>query len=109
MIDFHKDYFRHPLYMDKNWVIFKALGSRMISLWKLLSSVSKLEKRYKQNIIQNIPFGGDIFTQGGILILDRKGQLRYAHYENYGEELDFEEFEQVIQDIRSEVSSSSRP
>jgi hypothetical protein len=47
-------------------------------------------KRYNKNKINNVPFGGDIRTQGGVLIFDKQGELRYAYHENYGEELNLE-------------------
>ena len=39
---------------------------------------------YLQHNVENVPLGGDLWTQGGVLVLDRHGNLRYTYYENYG-------------------------
>jgi len=100
LIEFYDEYFHFPIYKDAKWDIFKAMGGRRIPLWKLLSTFPKMNKRYKQNNIKNVPFGGDIWTQGGVLIFDRKGRVRHVYYENYGEELNLDELRQAIQAIR---------
>mmetsp|Transcript_14355 Transcript_14355/g.28964 ORF Transcript_14355/g.28964 Transcript_14355/m.28964 type:complete len:90 (-) Transcript_14355:273-542(-) len=67
----------------------------------------RLMPRYKR---KNIPMrfeGGDRFVMGGVLIFDRKGNLRFAHEEVYGEELDMEVIKQAIAEIRGHSDQSS--
>jgi AhpC/TSA antioxidant enzyme len=88
--EFYREYFPFPIYQDEQWDAFKFLGRREISAWNLLAQVPRLVKRYHEKNIKNTAFGGDIFTQGGILLFDVTGKLRYVYYEQYGEELDVE-------------------
>lgn len=99
LLEFYQEYFHYPIYKDSNWDIFNAMGGRKIAPWRLMSSALQMAKRYKKRSIKNVPFGGDIWTQGGVLIFDKKGALRYVYYENYGEELDLDEFHRVIEAI----------
>ena len=106
LTDFYTDYFSFPLYKDNDWESFRFLGNRKISIWKLLRTAPYAQKRYNKKKIVNIPFGGDIFTQGGILLFDRKGNLQFVYYERYGDELDMEALRFAIREIQGESSSS---
>ena len=99
LVDFSSQHFPYPLYQDKDWDAFRFLGDRKVSIWKLLTSVPKMERRYKKKGIENVPFGGDIFTQGGVLLFNAAGQLKYVYYERYGDELDTDALRWAIQDI----------
>ena len=101
LLDFYQQYYRFPLFKDADWKIYKAMGGRKISFWKAITSIPRLEARYKKKGIPNIPFGGDIWTQGGVLIFDREGNLRHTIYEIYGEELNMDEIRDAIQDART--------
>lgn len=97
LLDFYNQYFHYPIYKDDKWDIFtKILGNRKISIWKLLYMIPTLERRYSSKKIINIPFGGDIYTQGGILIFDANYQLRHIHYENYSELYNIDDIKQSI-------------
>ena len=96
--DFYTKYFQFPIYKDEKRDMYKFLGNRKISTWQLLKLQGKLNKRYAQKQIENIPFGGDIFTQGGILIFDAYKRLQYVYYERYGDELDTNAIGYAIQD-----------
>ena len=87
---FHRKYFHFPLYRDDGeWSIFKnLLGDRKLTVWRMFQKAPALARRYSRKGIENIPFGGDLWTKGGILIFDRTGTLRFVYYEQYGDELD---------------------
>jgi hypothetical protein len=89
LLDFYADYFTFPIYKDHEQDSFRFLGNRKISVWRLLKAQPRLYQRYHKKGIKNVPFGGDIFTQGGVLLF-KKGQLRYVYYERFGDELDME-------------------
>jgi len=101
--EFYKEYFNFPIYKDEKCDTFRFLGDRKISPWQLLKIQPKLLKRYKDKNIKNIPFGGDIFTQGGVLLFDKSGQLRYVYYEKYGDELDVEALSAAIQECQQKT------
>ena len=44
----------------------------------------------------------DIWTQGGLLLFDKRGKLRFAYYESYGDELNIEEIRRAIRAIQEE-------
>ena len=107
LLDFYQQYYRFPLFKDEDWKIYNAMGGRKLSFFKALSLVPRLEARYKKKGIPNIPFGGDIWTQGGIMIFDREGNLRHTHYEKYGEELDIAEIRHAIREARKPIDAGS--
>ena len=100
LLEFYSDYFPFPLYQDDDWQLFTAMGKRQTSLWSLISNVPKLNNRYNEKGIHNIPFGGDLFTNGGLLIFDSQQRLRFVYFEKYGDELDMEAVEWAIEQAR---------
>mmetsp|Transcript_2272 Transcript_2272/g.5913 ORF Transcript_2272/g.5913 Transcript_2272/m.5913 type:complete len:345 (-) Transcript_2272:104-1138(-) len=103
MLYFYQTYFqRYLIHRDGQWETFQALGGRKISLYRLLRLVPRMEKRYKNNNIENIKFGGDIWTQGGVLVFDRQGELRHVHYEEYGNRLDTASIRTAIEKVQEE-------
>jgi thiol-disulfide isomerase/thioredoxin len=101
LLEFYREYFHYPIYKDEKWDLYKALGDRQIKVWNLLTQLPKMIQRLKQKNIKNVPFGGDMsLTQGGVLIFDRNGNLRYAYLENYGDELNLTEIKAAIEAAR---------
>lgn len=103
LLEFYQDYFRFPLYRDEKWLLYEELGNRRLSTWQLLASNPKLTRRFKKNNMKTKAFGGDCFTQGGILIFDKKRNLRFTYRENFGELLDMDTLRQAIQAARQPV------
>jgi hypothetical protein len=106
LLNFYDNYFRFPIYKDTKWDIYHAMGGRKISVWQALTKTSGLLKRWKQKNIVNDSTRGDIWTQGGVLIFDKHGELRYCFYENFGDEFDMDELRNAIQEARQSPSSS---
>ena len=108
VLEFRENHFRnYPLYLDEKWYVYKALGKRTLTLDVLKEGAMRLMPRYKR---KNIPMrfeGGDRFVMGGVLIFDRKGNLRFTYEEEYGEELDMNVIGQAIAEIRGNSDSSS--
>jgi hypothetical protein len=86
ILTFFADYFRFPIYKDEKWKTYKAMGDRKLSKMKLLKNFFAAKGRWAKKGIPNRLKGGDIWTEGGILLFKR-GKLRYAYEETYGEEL----------------------
>jgi AhpC/TSA antioxidant enzyme len=105
LVDLYSNYFRHPIYKDEKWRIYDAMGNRRIPVWKFLALYPKLTTLYKKEKVENVPFGGDLFTQGGILVFDKDGNLRYTYYEKYGEYFDPEHIKKVIEDAKQPLTS----
>ena len=109
LLKFYDLYFRHSIYKDDRWQVYKAMGGRTLSWPQLIAGSFRAEKRYKRKGIDNKKFGGDLHMQGGLLIFDKQGRLRYAYKEEYGEELDMEIVKQAIAEIRQSGSGEPRP
>lgn len=94
--NFYQKYFRKPIYRDKAWKIYKMMGNRKLSFFSLIKGHLKNLRRYKRKKIENVPFGGDLYTQGGVLIFDEFGDLQYAYDEVFGEELDIKAIQAAV-------------
>jgi AhpC/TSA antioxidant enzyme len=102
LLNFYEEYFNHPIYKDEKWHIFKKLlGDRKLTTIQLLRTYRKLTKRFKERKIMNRPLGGDIFTQGGVLIFDKSGMIRRIFYEIFTEDLEIEEMKTAIEQARN--------
>ena len=97
--NFYQNYFRNPVYRDEKWTIYKMMGNRKLSFFSLIRGHFKNLRRYKQKKIANVPFGGDLYTQGGLLVFDQFGELCYAYDEVFGEELDMNSVQAAIEGI----------
>jgi hypothetical protein len=100
LLDFYTDYFPFPLYKDEGWNLYRKLGNKKLSLWKMISRIPELDRRFKRKGIRNIPFGGDLFTQGGVLIFDKEAKLRFVYYESFGKELDMDAIQWAIKEAK---------
>jgi AhpC/TSA antioxidant enzyme len=107
LIGLYESYFRHPIYKDEKWRVYEAMGSRKMSVFKLVGKLPKLSSIYNKHKIENIPFGGDLLTQGGVLVFDRDGNLRYTFYERYGEFFDEAVLIQVIEESKKPMVSDT--
>jgi AhpC/TSA antioxidant enzyme len=92
LVDFVRDYFSFDLYRDEGLSLYSALGNRSIfsfttwNPWRWYQWLKNVSNRLQaKNITGN--FKGEGIVQGGILIFDRTGKLRFAYEEETGEEL----------------------
>jgi len=103
MLNFYQTYFgRYPLFKDQHWKTYKALGGRKISYVNFALRRPKMKRRYTKMNIENVFFGGDIWTQGGVLVFDRSGELRHVQYEEYGKRLNVDEIRTALQQIQTD-------
>ena len=87
ILTFYQRFFRNPIYKDEKWNVYKALGGRKISIWSSILGYLRSKKRFQA---KNIPLetsgnAGDSFVQGGVLIFDKHGDLRFAYNEEFKE------------------------
>ncbi|CAB9510638.1 family with sequence similarity 213, member [Seminavis robusta] len=103
LMEFYEDYFHHPIYKDAEWKIFRAMGGKKVSPFTILKRGASLFRRTKTKGIESkVTSGVDFWTKGGVLIFNRKGELKYTQYERFGKEFDMEAIRDAIQDIRAE-------
>ena len=107
ILDFYEKYFHHSIYKDPTWGIYKAMGARKISGLGLFKGLMNSFHRYKQKKIDYSLGKSDGWMQGGLLVFDKDGHLRYAYEENFGDELDLELLAAAVAEARSDTSGSS--
>jgi hypothetical protein len=102
LLEFRKDYYRFPVYSDEKWMLYKHMGDKILGVSKILKALmgSASKRHAKKNIVTRVTTKEDGRTQGGILILDQLGEVRYVYDENFGKELDIEAIRGAIQSIR---------
>jgi AhpC/TSA antioxidant enzyme len=99
LLDFYEKYFRFPLYKDAKWMVYKAMGNRKITMKSLMAGLLRSRGRYKKkNIDQTTK--GEGWLQGGLLIFDKNGVLRFGSEEHFGHEINIDELTAAIQQCR---------
>jgi hypothetical protein len=111
LYEFQKTYYPYPLYKDVEWAIYKAMGNRKIALttwnpWKLWKGYKALSQRLKEQKIDG-NLKGEGMIQGGILLFDAQGILRYAYEEEIGTPLDIKDIRAAYDALVQETASSS--
>jgi len=102
LLNFYNDYFKKPIYKDTKWNIYHALGNRKISFWEFLRKLIPQMKKYKKRNVVNQAYDpqGDVWTQGGVLLFNKAGQLKFVYYETFGESLDLDVIRNAIKEAR---------
>lgn len=106
LYEFYSVYFNFPLFRDESWDLFiRACGNRKLSIWSIIRAAPRLASRCIKKGIRTSPFGGDLFTQGGLLLFDKSQNLRFIYYEKFGEELDLEAIEWAIDQCKTPLDA----
>ena len=100
VIVFYDEYFRHTIYKDTKWGIYQALGGKKISFMRSLLGFLSSKKRFQKKGIQyNEKDLGDKWTQGGILLFNKHGELCYTYNEEF-KEFDMDLVAAAVAEIR---------
>lgn len=110
MLEFKSYYFPFPLYRDVERAVYSAMGNRKIALttwnpWRLWRGMKALGNRLQSKNIQG-NLKGEGLIQGGVLIFDNFGILRYSYEESIGEELVMEDILAAVKAVSSCVKST---
>lgn len=85
LIEFASKYFNYPLYLDKDWSLYKALGDRTQSVLPMLGNIlwnmRSYSARLKANGIEN-NLVGEGMKLGGVILFDKDGVAKYAWLED---------------------------
>jgi hypothetical protein len=92
VVEFEEDCFRFPLFCDKSYSFYQALGDRKLSVNFILNPISLFSivcDTYQRITSKGIQgnFKGEGLVQGGIIIFDNGGNPMYAYEEETGEDL----------------------
>ena len=101
LLEFYQDYFRQPIYHDEKWSLFKAMGRKKLGVLELIQTKFRARTRLAGKSIQTGP-GGDSFTQGGMLVFNKKGELCFALEDNPFEALDMELLAAAVKEARKQ-------
>jgi AhpC/TSA antioxidant enzyme len=112
LMEFHKTYFQMlPLYHDPQNAIYEAFGRRSILKLRTWNPISiyrgfvDIGRRLSaQNITGN--YKGEGIIQGGILIFDSKGTLRFSINEEIGQPFSMDVIYKALRDVSSTETST---
>ena len=90
---FHQRYFPFPLYQDTDMNLYDALGHREAD--NILKIHKGMVRAMSKGISTNMRFFFDTL-QGGTLIFDRDGVLRYVYQEQYAEHIGIGDIQAAI-------------
>jgi len=91
LMEFSQKYFLDaPLFCDKSFAFYQALGDRratdLPALWSMMTGVfSWISRIQEKNISGNTK--GEGLLKGGLILFDTKGKPRYSYQEETGEDL----------------------
>mmetsp|Transcript_12099 Transcript_12099/g.15840 ORF Transcript_12099/g.15840 Transcript_12099/m.15840 type:complete len:97 (-) Transcript_12099:238-528(-) len=92
-------------------MIYRSMGGGKISIFKVMRVLRGANRRWSENGVKSGPSSlGDTnrTMQGGILIFDRNGVLKYSYAEEYGVELNMDMIAAAIKEIRSSGDQDNR-
>lgn len=112
LAEFYNKYYTYPLYKDDKLAVYQAFGNRKIKLntWnpiKLYKGYKEMTKRVakEKNITGNLK--GEGIIQGGVLVLDKQGQIQYVYEEDIGNELEMKDIQAAVDAVVSGKSAAS--
>ena len=101
---FYNDYFNYPLYKDEGLVLYNDFfGKRKIGLttynpFKLYRGYKDMSKRLNEKGLDG-NMTGEGLIQGGLVVFDKEGNVRYAYEEIIGDELVIDDIVAALNDI----------
>ena len=110
ILNLYQAYFKFPFFLDAKRALYTALGDRRISLFsKKIFKLGQLKKRCKDKDIEgNILGKGEGIILGGVIVFDRRGNIRYAHQERFSHELPVDEIRAAIRQVVDEDALSKK-
>jgi hypothetical protein len=106
LAEFSNSYYgKYPLYCDKSYSLYQALGDRkaseLPSLFTLFTSFLDAWKRISSKGIKwNVK--GEGIVKGGLIIFDAKGNPKYAYKEEMGVDLPIQDIVKALEAVRRE-------
>ena len=111
LLSLYQKHFPFQFFRDTDLAMYNALGDRRVRMITVARRYRSSKKRYRRKGFDGSIVGkGEGLILGGVVILDKRGIIKYAHQERFGLELPVEEIKRELQQIVSaeaEESSSS--
>ena len=107
LVDFQQTYFPYPLYCDKSYQFYEALGYRKvgfsIDLTVVLSVICETYKRIRSKKIDG-NLKGEGVVQGGVIFFNAKGNPVYAYEEQTGKDLPVKDIVAAANQMRKKAT-----
>lgn len=112
LVQFYNDYFKYPLYCDKAYSFYQALGDRKVGVqiaFNPLALVDLVCNAYSRLTSKGVEgnFVGEGFTQGGVIFFDAAGKPKYAYEEQTGQDVPIGDIVTVVNAMRREAETAS--
>jgi len=113
LAEFSNTYYgKYPLYCDKSYSLYQALGDRkaveLPSLFTLFTSFLDAWRRITSKGIRwNLK--GEGLVKGGLILFDTEGNPRYAYKEEMGVDLPVQDIVRALEVIRREAKMKQTP
>lgn len=111
LLDFHDTYFPYPLYLDPTQQFYQALGNRKITTlrtwnpWRLYRGFQEMKARVASKKVEGNMVGEGL-VQGGVIVLDRHGEIRAVYQELTGRELPVDDILEALTVLQAEATAS---
>lgn len=107
LAEFHNRYFNYPLYCDKAYNFYQALGDRKVGVQFVFNPMAFLDlicNAYTRLTSKQIEgnMKGEGFTQGGLIFFDPDGKPKYTYEEQTGRDIPIRDVASVINAMRKE-------
>jgi hypothetical protein len=114
LAEFGTKFFPFPIYCDKSYTFYQALGDRRLSidLTSILNPISafyflcEAYRRYNSKDIGG-NFKGEGVVQGGIILFDREGYPKYVYQEETGSDIPIVDLLLAVQALKKEHANES--
>lgn len=110
LVEFQQKYFKYPLYCDKSYAFYQALGDRKVGLKDILNPLSIIGivcSAYQRLTDKSI--GGNMVgegvTQGGYILFGRDGKAKAMYQEQTGVDLEISDLVAALATVREESCS----
>jgi hypothetical protein len=106
--EFYNEHFTYPLFKDDGLVFYNEFfGKRKIKLTtynpiKLYKGYKDMTQRLKEKKLDG-NYAGEGLIQGGIVIFDKEGKVRYAYEEEIGKEIEMESIVDALKAIQNDA------
>lgn len=113
LLEFHDDFFPHPLYMDASLQFYEAMGKRKITTlrtWnplRLYRSFKAMQARLANKTSLTGNMVGEGLVQGGMVVFDKQGDARAVYLEETGREPPIDDILAALKAIQAENSASA--
>lgn len=111
LLTLYQKYFNFPFFRDPNLSLYSALGNRRVGIVKnpirIIQRYIEVRRRLQSKGIKgNIVGNGEGMTLGGILVFDRKGNIRYAYQEQFTREVPIDQIRNALRQVIDESHTS---